>query len=80
MAASKRFKKAEAVNQIYERAAGYERLHSFDTNNGTAQLRPRGDTSEKTQRLIDRAVAYGQMIALRAVAQDLETGYLGVPK
>lgn len=72
-----RFTKAAAVEQLQARAAARLNADKFDLSNGTAQLWPRG-ADEKTKALIDRAVSYGYLMSLRSVAQDIESGHLGV--
>ncbi|UUZ66381.1 hypothetical protein LP417_35870 (plasmid) [Polaromonas sp. P1-6] len=72
-----RFTKAAAIEQIQSRADARQTSDKFDLNNGTSQLWPRG-ADEKTKALIDRAVSYGYLMAMRSVAQDIESGHLGV--
>ena len=72
-----RFTKAAAIEQITRRAEGHVKVHGFDLQNGTAQLRPT-NCDDKTQALIDKAVAYGAMRALFGVAEDIASGHLGV--
>lgn len=74
-----RFTKAAAVADIRVRAEAQQEAHAFDLNHGTAQLWPRG-ADEKIKALIERAVAYGKVRALEGVAQDIETGHLGVAR
>ncbi len=74
-----RFTKAAAIEQITERAKGHMTANGFDLNNGTSQLWPRG-ADERTKALIDMAVSYGTMRALMGVAEDIESGHLGVSK
>jgi hypothetical protein len=72
-----RFTKAAAVEQLQALAAARQDTDKFDLGNGTAQLWPRG-ADERTKALIDRAVSYGYFMSLRSVAQDIESGHLGV--
>ena len=72
-----RFTKSAAIEQIRARADGHQKARSFDLNNGTSQLWPR-EADSKMKGLIDRAVAYGYMQALAGVANDMESGHLGV--
>lgn len=74
-----RFTKAAAIVQITERAERHRLTHGFDLGNGTSQLRQKG-CDERTQALIDKAVAYGAMRALLGVAEDIQNGHLGVAK
>jgi hypothetical protein len=72
-----RFTKAAAIEQIQARADARQRAEKFDPNNGTSQLWPRG-ADEKTKAMIDRAVSYGYLMALRSVSQDIDSGQIGV--
>lgn len=72
-----RFTKAAAIAEIRARAEGHQEVHAFNLDNGTAQLCPRG-ADQKMKALIERAVAYGKLRALESVADDLESGHLGV--
>lgn len=72
-----RFNKAAAIEQITERAKGHLKAHGLDLNNGTSQLWP-VDADERTKALINKAMSYGAMRALLGVAQDIESGHLGV--
>jgi hypothetical protein len=72
-----RFTKAAAIEQLESRANARQNTDKFDLGNGTSQLWPRG-ADEKTKAMIDRAVSYGYLMALRSVAQDIESGHLGV--
>lgn len=72
-----RFSKANAVQEIQARADQRQQADKFDLNNGTSQLWPRS-ADAKTKEMIDRAVSYGYLMALRSVAQDMESGQLGV--
>lgn len=60
-----------------QRAARIRRECGFDPNNGTAQLRS-GPMSDELIGLIDRSVAYGRMIALERLAEDLRDGTLAL--
>lgn len=72
-----RFTKAAAIADIRARADAQQEVHAFNLSHGTAQLWPRG-ADEKFKALIERAVAYGKLTALEGVAQDIESGHLGV--
>lgn len=72
-----RFTKSVAIEQLEARANARQLADKFDLNNGTSQLWPRG-ADEKTKTLINRAVSYGYLMALRSVSQDIESGHLGV--
>lgn len=72
-----RFTKAKAIDEIQARADARQNSDKFDLNNGTSQLWPRS-ADEKTKALIDRAVSYGYLMALRSISQDIESGHLGV--
>ena len=72
-----RFTKAAAIADIRARAEAQKEAHAFNLNHGTAQLWPRG-ADEKIKALIERAVAYGKVRALEGVAEDIESGHLGV--
>ncbi len=72
-----RFTKAVAIADIQERVNARQVAHKFDLNNGTSQLWPRG-ADDRMKALIERAAAYGALRALEGVAQDIESGHLGV--
>ena len=72
-----RFTKAAAIEQLESRANARQNTDKFNLGNGTSQLWPRV-ADEKTKAMIDRAVSYGCLMALRSVAQDIESGHLGV--
>lgn len=72
-----RFTKAAAIADIRARADAQQEAHAFNLEHGTAQFWPRG-ADEKLKALIERAVAYGKVRALEGVAQDIESGHLGI--
>lgn len=72
-----RFTKTAAVEQLRAQAAARQKAEKFDLHNGTAQMWPRG-ADDVTKALINRAMSYGYMLALRTVAQEIESGQLGV--
>lgn len=72
-----RFNKASVIADIQARADAQQAVHKFDLNDGTSQLLPRG-ADESMKKLMQRAVAYGALRALEAVASDIESGHLGV--
>lgn len=72
-----RFSKAAAADQIRERANGHGAAHELNPRDGTSQLWPRG-CDQATKDLIAKAVAYGAMVALHGVAQDIEGGHIGM--
>lgn len=65
-----RFSKAQVFDLLRERAARAQDEHKFDPRNGTAQLSDR--TDDATQRLIDRAVAYGRWRALQEIESSID--------
>lgn len=71
----KRFSKAAAIEHIRDRAEIIQNGCRFDLRDGIAQLFPKG-ADDKAKALIHRAVAYGEMKALEAVAEDFESGRL----
>ena len=73
----KRFSKAQLIADLYARADAKMSAHNIDHKNGTSQLWPKG-ADEATKKAIDRAVAYGAMLALLDAAGDVEGGCLGV--
>lgn len=72
-----RFSKASAIEQIQARAEAHRAKEEFTLNTGTSQLLLPG-SGPNLERLINRAVAYGSMIALTQVAIDIDSGHLGV--
>ncbi|OBY87051.1 hypothetical protein [Delftia sp. JD2] len=71
-----RFTKSAVIDDIRARATRVEEEQGFDRRTGTAQLLPPG-ADESTEALIDRAVAYGEWLALKRVAEGIEDGQLG---
>lgn len=71
-----RFTKSAVIDDIRARATRVEEEQGFDRRTGTAQLLPPG-ADESTEALIDRAVAYGEWLALERVAEGIEDGQLG---
>jgi hypothetical protein len=72
----KRFNKQSLITELIFRARMLNHEYGFDPYNGTAQLRPRGFDAD-TERLIDRAVAYGRWRELQGIAYDVEVGSIG---
>lgn len=72
-----RFSKTVAADQIRERANGHGAAYQFNPRDGTSQLWPRG-CDQTTKDLIAKAAAYGAMVALHGVAQDLNSGHIGM--
>jgi len=73
---AKRFSKASVVADLRKRAGVLQKHRRFDTENGTAQLRP-VVFNEETLRLIDKAADYGRWRALLDLASEIEDGYIG---
>jgi hypothetical protein len=73
----KRFSKGALADQLRQRSVAIQAARTFDCNNGTAQLCPRG-CDAATQALIDRAVDYGRWYTLWNLAQDVEDNCIGV--
>jgi len=60
-----RFSKATVGKYVRERIGRLVKEHRFDLDNGTAQLKP-GD--------VNRVVAYGEVRALEALAEQHDLG------
>lgn len=73
----KRFSKTQLIADLNQRGDAYLCAGEFDRKNGTSQLWPRG-ANEGTKALIERAIRYGTMTALLNIAEDVETGFIGV--
>jgi hypothetical protein len=72
-----RFTKSAAIAEIQASADAIQAKEKFDRNNGTSQLLPKG-ADTRMQIIINRAVAYGRMRACEQIANDIESGHLGV--
>ena len=71
-----RFTKGKLVYQLLARAAKAKNYRKFDANNGWAQLCPRNCTEPEAAR-IALAVEYGQWVATRDIAREIDTEGLG---
>ena len=71
-----RFNRTRLIEQMRVMAVRQQKYNRFDHNNGTAQLRPE-PCDEKTDALIDKAVAYGYWRMLHDMADELESGTAG---
>lgn len=67
-----RFSKKATLAALDKRAADIAQRFGIDRSNGIAQLSE--DRGDETQKLIDRAVAYGKMRAYEQFAETIEEG------